>query len=137
MNKIVALLMLFFVSTTCLVAQTNDIVAKRSELSANQFCKKFTQNAHRQYFMIDMRSFASKVEQQQFHDLLFKDEFLAVVSTVNEDGLLVVAFPIRVSEKDANTHLYKKQAEAIELAKSLNGKALETINQSIDKNQKR
>jgi len=137
MKKILAFLVLFISASASSSAQSNEIVAKRADLPANQFCKKISQNAHRQYFMIDMNSFASKVEQQQFHDLLFKDEFLAVISKVNEEGLLIVAFPINMNEKDAVIHLYQKQSEAIELSKALQGKALENINKSIEKNQTR
>jgi len=136
MKKILAFLILFASASASSSAQSNEIVAKRADLPANQFCKKISQNANRQFYMIDMRTFSSNIEQQHFHNLLFKDELLAVISTVNDEGLLVISFANNLKEKEAITHLYQKQVEAIETAKTLQGKSLDDVIKSYEKNQK-
>jgi hypothetical protein len=135
MRKIKFLSALFLLLSTGLFAQINDVVAKRSELKANEFSKVFFENQHRKYAMIDMQSFASNVEQQNFHDLLFKSKDLAVISTVNSEGLLVVAFPKSTDEKAALATINKLRENAIESVKGLTGEKLKEVQSSIDKNQ--
>lgn len=135
MRKIKFLSALFLLLSTGLFAQTNDVVAKRSELKANEFSKVFFENQHRKYAMIDMQSFASNVEQQTFHDMLFKSKDLAVISTVNGEGLLVVAFPKSTDEKAALATINKLRENAIESVKGLTGEKLKEVQSSIEKNQ--
>lgn len=95
MNKVIFISFLLLtvggiLKTNTATAQNSEFNFQRNSFNGN-FCVKFSENAYRNFYAVDMAQLNGEFGEKYFQDLVYKSNKVAPISTVNSDKILYLA----------------------------------------------